>query len=72
MTISTLTAPKRFPRGIKIGRLCDGNDRPGHDSLTSGRDRAASGGSERMHHLRGHLLDRIGVMPLGKLLVGKI
>jgi hypothetical protein len=36
VTISTLTAPKRFPQGIKIGRLCDGNDRPGHDNLTSG------------------------------------
>ena len=35
-------------------------------------DRAASGGSERMHHLCAHLLDRIGVMALGKLLVGKI
>ena len=34
-------------------------------------DRVASG-SERMHHLRAHLLDRIGVTALGKLLVGKI
>jgi len=35
-------------------------------------DRSTSEGSERMHHLRAHLLDRIGVTALGKLLVGKI
>jgi hypothetical protein len=35
-------------------------------------DRLASEDSERMPDLRAHLLDRIGVMALGKLLVGKI